>query len=191
MKLIFSFMACLLFCGVYGQVTYDYEPSQAYPYGRPHPEAPSQVRDFQGMIGKCQCKSVSRISQTEWADTVAMTWTFKYIMNGWAVQDETLKSDGVHSGSIRQFNPDSSLWYVHYYSSGAATPVLSAWEGDLRENGNIVLYRDQTAPNGMEGFYRITFHQIRKSGFDWVGEWVDQSETITYPMWKIFCKRDD
>lgn len=29
-------------------------------------------------------------------------------MNGMAVQDETLKIDKAHSGSIRQFNTDSS-----------------------------------------------------------------------------------
>ena len=85
-------------------------------------------------------------------------------MNGMAVQDETLKEDGKHSGSIRQYNADSVKWYVHYYSSSSATSTLSSWEGNKMENGNIVLYRDQPAPNGTPGFYRLTFSNNLEKG---------------------------
>lgn len=69
------------------------------------------------MIGECQCKSTARNPEDTWANEIDMTWRFKYIMNGIAVQDETLKADGGHSRCIRQFNADSSKWHVHYYSS--------------------------------------------------------------------------
>ena len=121
-----------------------------------------------------------------------MIWTFKYIMNGMGVQDETLKADGLHSGSIRQFHSDSLKWYVHYYSSGAVnTSPLSMWEGNLnKEKNEIILYKEQTAPNGMEGFYRITFYDMNQKGYKWKGEWVDPSEKIVYPTWKIRCVRE-
>ena len=118
-----------------------------------------------------------------------MAWRFKYIMNGMAVQDETLKVDGKHSGSIRQYSADSARWYVHYYSSGVVVPSLGTWEGNMQKDGKIVLYRDQTAPNGMEGYYRLTFYDIAKDGFKWIGEWVDKTEKITFPTWKIDCKK--
>ena len=124
MKSIFFFSFLLLSCGAFAQ--YAYEPSAENPYGLPNPDAPSAINDWDDLIGTCTCKSVARVSQTEWADTVAMTWQWKYIMNGWAVQDETLKADGGHSGSIRQYNADSSRWYVHYYSNGSSVPVLPA-----------------------------------------------------------------
>lgn len=168
---------------------YNYEPTKKHPYGRPHPEAPQELLDFDPLIGLCDCKSVARIGPNEWADTLNMKWTFKYIMNGKAVQDETLKEDGSHSGSIRQFNSDSSRWYVHYYSSATPVPSLPAWEGNKNEEGKIILYRPQTAPNGMEGFFRLTFSNISAVGYDWVGEWVDPGETIIYPTWKIYCKK--
>lgn len=168
---------------------YDYEPSTEYPFGRPNPNGPTELSDWKGVIGTCECKSVSRLNQTSWADTVNMIWTFKYIMNGMGVQDETLKEDGVHSGSIRQFNADSSRWYVHYYSNAVASPSLRSWEGVLEENGNIVLYSEQASPNGLDGYFRLTFSEINKKGFNWVGEWVNTSETFAYPTWRIFCLR--
>ena len=170
---------------------YSYEPTTEHPFGRLNPEAPPQVADFDRLIGRCECKSVSRINQTDWADTVLMTWTFKYIMNGFGVQDETLKEDGIHSGSIRQYSVDSSRWYVHYYTTSTSAPTLPSWEGGRNENNSITLYRDQQAPNGMEGMYRLTFSDISESGYNWTGAWVDRSERIVYPTWKIFCKRSE
>lgn len=180
----------LFFCfGVFGHSQSEYGVSNEYPFGKANPKAPSEIRDFEALIGKCNCKSINRNQDQTWADPVDMTWEWKYIMNGMAVQDETLKADGKHSGSIRQFIADSSKWYVHYYSTNAPSTSLPAWEGNKIDNGNIVLYRDQKAPNGMEGFYRLSFYDITKSGYKWIGEWVDKAEQIVYPTWKIECKR--
>lgn len=169
--------------------TYDYEVSVENPYGAVNPMAPKETADFASMIGKCNCKSIARIDQNTWADTVQMTWSFKYIMNGMGVQDETLKADGSHSGSIRQYNSDSSRWYVHWYGSATPTPKLSTWEGGKKENGEIVLYKDSPAPNGTPGYFRLTFFNMTKEGYHWVGEWTNKEETFVYPTWKIFCKR--
>ncbi|MEO9481849.1 MAG: hypothetical protein ABJG47_00295 [Ekhidna sp.] len=166
-----------------------YEPSEKNPFGKLNPDAPEQTADFAPLIGKCKCKSVARIDQNTWADTVMMEWTYKYIMNGMAVQDETIKEDNAHSGSIRQYNADSARWYVHYYSSTTATPTLSAWEGNKNQDGDIILYKNQPAPNGTEGFYKITFKDIADDGFNWVGQWVNKTETFVYPTWRIFCKK--
>ncbi|UJH66627.1 DUF4440 domain-containing protein [Allomuricauda sp. SCSIO 65647] len=166
---------------------YEYEPSAEHPYGLPNPKAPKELLDFAPLIGECNCKSQMRNQDGTWAETTSMLWRFKYIMNGHAVQDETLKPDGGYSGSIRQFIPDSTRWYVHYYSNKGLSTVLPAWEGTKQENGDILLYREQKAPNGMDGYYRITFSEIDDNGFKWAGEWVNIDETIVYPTWKIDC----
>ena len=169
---------------------YEYEPSEEFPFGQPNPEAPEQIKDFAPMIGECNCKSTTRNQDGTWADkAVDMIWRFKYIMNGMAIQDETLKADGGNSGSIRQFNADSSKWYVHYYSTGGIPKTLPAWEG-TKTDDKIVLYRDQKAPNGLEGFYRLTFYNMSETGYKWIGEWVNKDETIVYPTWKIVCTRE-
>ena len=142
------------------------------------------------MIGECDCKSLARNQDGTWPEApMDMIWRFKYIMNGFGVQDETLKPDGGYSGSIRQFHQDSSKWFVHYYSNKGITPVLSAWSGNKTADGKIILYRPQKAPNDMEGFYKINFYDISDTGFKWLGEWVNPTETISYPTWKIDCKK--
>lgn len=99
--------------------------------------------------------------QQKWADAVEMTWTFKYILDGLAIQDETLKADGAHSGSIRQFNEETGKWYVHYYATSSVTASLNSWEGGLNEQKDkIVLYKPQKAPNGMDGMSRLTFYNF-------------------------------
>lgn len=164
----------------------DFEPSDAHPYGKINPDAPQQLKDFAPLIGTCDCKSESRNPDKSWATPVKMIWKWKYIMNGMAVQDETLKEDGRHSGSIRQFSQDSARWFVHYYSSAAISTTLSTWEGN-KKGDDIVLYREQKAPNGMDGYYRLTFSNISENGFNWLGEWVTRDESFSYPTWKIAC----
>jgi ketosteroid isomerase-like protein len=182
-----SFFLLLVFTGSFAQ--YQFEPSNEHPYGLPNPAAPAELLDFAPLIGECDCTSVSRKADQSWAAPLDMIWRFKYIMNGMAVQDETLKADGKHSGSIRQFIPDSTLWYVHYYNSSAPSATLPTWEGNKNEEGNIVLYRQQKAPNGMDGSYRLTFSDISEDGFKWAGEWVSADESIVYPTWTIDCSR--
>ena len=180
----------ILLFSIVGFSQNDYSISDTNPYGLPNPEAPEQIKDYEGLIGKCNCKSVSRNQDQTWADPVDMTWEWKYIMNGMAVQDETIKADGKHSGSIRQFIADSSKWYVHYYASGSPSTQLPVWEGTKNKNGTIALYRDSTAPNGTEGWFRLTFYDISNLGYKWVGEWTDKSETTSFATWKIDCKRE-
>ena len=184
--LIYLLLICLFTLPVYAQ--YNYKASNDYPYGKPNPEAPEQIKDYQAMIGECNCTSTKRNSDGTWAQPEDMTWTWKYILNGMAVQDETLKADGSHSGSIRQFIADSSRWYIHWFSSKTPTSKFPVWEGNKKED-KIVLYKEQKAPNGADGFFRLSFYDISASGYKWIGEWVDKTETIVYPTWKIDCIR--
>ena len=170
---------------------YDFEPTSTHPFGQINPEAPPQLADFDPLIGESKCESVTRAADQSWNPPHDMIWRFKYIMNGMAVQDEVLRTAAPNAGSIRQFNPDSSAWYVHYYSSGAAAATLPSWEGGRNENGDIILYREQKAPNGTDGFYKINFTEISEDGFEWLGEWVSTDESFSFPTWKISCKKTE
>lgn len=183
--LIFIFSSSFLFA------QYSNDVSRTLPYGQAHPEAPKEIKDYQALIGKCNCKSTSRKQDGTWNTAIDMTWEWRYIMNGKALQDMTLKEDGAHSGSIRQFNTETKKWMVHYYASNSVPETLPAWKGSKIEDGTIVHYRERKAPNGTEGYFRLTFYDINEEGYKWVGEWVDKTEKIIYPTWKIECKRDN
>lgn len=174
---------------VSAQINMAYDPSPVHPHGLPNPEGPTQLLDWADLIGDCQCQSVRRNPDGTWADTTLMHWRWKYILNGMGVQDETFDANGQYNGSIRQYMVDSARWYVHYYSATGPTSALPAWEGNKQANGDIVLYKPQTAPNGMEGFYKITFSDIAPTGFQWRGEWVNTDESIVYPTWTIACEK--
>ncbi|WAC01733.1 hypothetical protein N7U66_17825 [Lacinutrix neustonica] len=147
-----------------------------------------EIKDYEAMIGLCHCKSTTRNQEGTWNDPQDITWEWKYIMNGTAVQDETLKADGSHSGSIRQFIKDSSRWYVHWYNSKSPATTFPVWEG-RKAKDRIILYKEQKAPNGTAGYSRLSFYDFKKTGYKWIGEWVNRDETIVYPTWKIVCLR--
>ena len=178
----------LLVTMVSASAQYAYETSDSHPFGRPNPNAPREIRDYEPIIGQSSCTSKTRNPDGTWQESVDMSWEFRYIMNGMAVQDHVLKADGRHAGSIRQFNPDSSRWYVHYYVTGSTPAQLPAWGGGM-EDSNIILYRDQKAPNGMSGDYRITFQDITDQGFEWRGDWVSKDRSIVYPSMTISCQK--
>lgn len=187
---LYLFLSLFLLAGSsYSQdQLFKYEASGDFPFGKKNPAAPEQLADFDKMIGECDCLSQTRNPDGTWQDSVKMLWRFKYIMNGMAVQDETLKEDGKNSGSIRMFNSDSSSWYVHYYSTAIASPKLQTWKGG-KVNNNIILSMPQKAPNGMEGVSRLTFFDISKNGFKWIGEWVKEDANIVHAFWKIDCSK--
>ena len=168
------------------------DPSPGMPGGRAHPDAPKQVKDFENMIGTCDCESVRRNPDQTWGDTTSLEWRFKYILNGMAVQDETWNEKGSYATSIRQFKPDSGYWVVSYYASGWVATQPPVWLGG-KEGDNIVLRRPQQAPgSGIPGFSELSFYDITESGFRWKSEWLDSAGTIVYPTWMINCsKRKD
>lgn len=189
-KLLVSLTAMFLVAvNLSGQLDFKNESSKEYPFGKPHAEAPSEILNYSSLIGLSECTSTTRNPDQTWSDPVSMTWKFKYIMNGMAVQDETLKSDGLHSGSIRQYIADSSKWYVHYYSSGTPTVTLPVWEGQQTSENEMILYREQKAPNGMDGFYKLKFYDMSEKGFNWEGAWVNNTETFSFPTWRIECRK--
>lgn len=188
MKSIFT-LVLISTCSITFAQNKQYEPNKNHPYGILNPTAPKGTGDFDPLIGTCDCKSVSRNPDGTWQDSLRMEWQFKYIMNGTAVQDEVWRENDLMAGSIRQYNADSALWYVSYYTSSVIPASLPVWSGTKHQEGNIVLYKDQQAPNGADGFSRLTFHNITVNSFDWKGEWISADESIVYPFWTITCSK--
>ena len=165
----------------------EFEATEQNPFGLKNPAAPEQLGDFEPMIGVCDCKSSRRGPDGVWADTTDKVWQFEYTLNGTAIQDHTW-AQGFFATSIRQFHVDSNKWVVNYSSYPLVSTTGGVWLGG-KVGDDIVLNKPQKAPNGMDGFSRLTFTNISKSGFDWRGEWVNEEQGIVYPFWKIWCEK--
>ena len=64
-----------------------YAASPAYPYGRPHPEAPAELEQFAFMIGEFDC--VDQIRQQDGSVIrFRAIWNAHYFLNGFGIQDE-------------------------------------------------------------------------------------------------------
>lgn len=159
-----------------------YDPGPTYPFGRPHPEAPPEIRQFDFMIGECECTDSLRQPDGSWR-TMSSKWNAAYFLNGQGIQDQYW-ADNFATSNIRIFDRNSGTWKVTFfkkpgYSSGV-------WEGG-KEGETMVMKQKATSPTGREGTSRLTFYNIRKEGYDWKGEFVDKETGQAFPFWKTSC----
>ena len=187
MKTILLLSVLLLIYGALAAQPGQYEPSDKNPFGLKNPDAPPQLSDYDKLIGTSICKSINRNLEGVWQDTVSMKWTFRYIMDGTAIEDVTIKDDGAHGMSIRQYRPDSAKWYVTYFSRNNPPNVASVWSGNATESGEILLEKNQSAPNGLKGISQLKFSKINEEGFNWEGSWIGIDTAIVFPFWRIHC----
>ena len=156
-----------------------YEPSPAFPYGRLNPKAPPETKQFSFMIGEFDCVDQIRNQQTgDWTPFPAI-WNAKYFLNGFGIQDQYW-SPRFSTSNLRIFDAKEKKWKVTFFRApnyAASTP----WSG-IKEGGNMVMRKgDDTSGS------RLTFHNITKSGFDWIGESMNKGKAS--PFWKSSCKR--
>ena len=163
-----------------------YEPSAAFPFGRPNPNAPTELQQFAFLIGNNDC-SEERLdgASGEWIPGVRI-WDAHYYLNGNAIRDGG-RSGSSTNGNIRIYDPATEQWHVTYFS----TPVYGSgtWKGKLIDN-RIELEQPQLAPGTtIEGINRLTFYNISSSSFDWRGEWVSLDGSQVFPYWRVSCEK--
>ncbi|MDA1372108.1 MAG: hypothetical protein O2971_15265 [Proteobacteria bacterium] len=166
-----------------------YEPSAEFPYGRPNPDAPPELAQFDFMVGENDCSEERLNNATgEW-DPGQRTWDAYYYINGYAIRD-TGRSGAATNGNLRLFDTAAGQWLVTFYSMPAYS--TGTWAGGM-EGGAMVLRQPQKAPGtDLDGFSRLTFSNITQQGFDWVGEWVSaDDDSVVFPFWRISCQKVD
>ncbi|MCB0373241.1 MAG: hypothetical protein KDD31_09555 [Muricauda sp.] len=174
----------------YSQKLTAFEASPGFPYGIPNPKAPEQIRDFDDLIGTCDCKSLQYRPGVA-NDTLPLLWKWKYILNGNAVQDEGWfgNDDTFQSSftSIRILDPATKKWTVPFF-----IPQLRGdpqiWKGG-RENDVIVLRKEQKSNSGDDIQSILTFSNISDDGFNWEGKIVNHTKNTSRVFWRIWCKK--
>ncbi len=149
-----------------------YNPGPAYPFGRPHPEAPSELAQFAFMIGEFDC--VDEIRQQDGSKLrFRAIWNARYFLNGYGIQDEYW-TPRFFTSNIRIYDPDADKWKVTFfrmpgYQSGV-------WEGG--KEGKEMKMRSGGRTSGPA----LTFHNITPDSFAWKSGGED-------PGWTSSCVR--
>ncbi|NNE99828.1 MAG: hypothetical protein HKN25_12475 [Pyrinomonadaceae bacterium] len=155
------------------------EPSPSHPYGRLNPNAPAETAQFSFMIGEFDCDDKILDQNGKWTER-KVVWNSTYFLNGSGIQDRFWSYPTVASGT-RIFDKKKGKWIVNYFQT-APTYFAGVWEG--KKEGDKMVMR---APRG-ENESRLTFHNIKDDGFDWIGETVSKDGKAN-PFWIISCKR--
>ncbi len=162
-----------------------YEPNPAYPFGRPNPDAPPELAQFDFMIGEFDCIDEIRSPDGKWNRTVAI-WNASYFLNGHGIQDQYW-CDTFATSNIRIFDPERGKWFVNFVMMpsqrvGAGQHIGSQVETE--DGPTMVMWAG--APDRKNGS-RLTFYDITDNGFEWVAESIRNGQAT--PTWKSSCRR--
>lgn len=162
-----------------------YSPTPAHPFGRPHPDAPPELAQFAFMIGEFDCVDEIRQADGSWVRTDAI-WNASYFLNGQGIQDRYW-SDTFATSNIRIFDPARGAWFVNFVRTPANAVTHGQWRGEqvMTEEGPTMVMWSGT-PDRANGS-RLTFHDIRPDGFEWVAETL--TDGAATPTWRSSCKR--
>jgi hypothetical protein len=154
------------------EVDVSYAPGPAYPFGRPHPDAPAELEQFAFMVGEFDCVDEMRQKDGSFLRFRAI-WNARYFLNGFGIQDEYW-TPRFFTSNIRIYDPKSKQWQVTFfrmpgYQSGV-------WQG--KKEGNMMVMRRDGRTIGPG----LTFYDISEDGF----RWHSGGET---PGWTSTCKR--
>ena len=98
------------------------EGSGSPTFGSLNPAAPPETAEFSFAIGEWACTTRGMRPDGSIQEGLPATWTFHYILDGWAIQDDWVQEqpDGSvsHGMNIRSFNPETRKWDNRWLSSG-------------------------------------------------------------------------
>lgn len=165
----------------YYQALQDFASEDAEnPWGTKNEKAPEEVRQFGQIAGLWLIQNESMNRQGEWSAPDTAYWAFKYILDGYAVQDLYLvERDGVYGSltQIRLFQPEEENWRIKYISTNSDGTTQHGDFIATEEDGAMVMNELELK----EGSVRITFFDMQSDSFQWrteyyieqAGRWID------------------
>ncbi|GAB5519187.1 MAG: hypothetical protein RhofKO_14380 [Rhodothermales bacterium] len=170
------------------QLQSTYDASEAHPFGRLNPQAPSGTGQYDFMIGNFECTlSYKAYQNNEWVVVKEgkATWNARYVMNGQAVLDEFRDEWGDMNVDVRVYDADAEVWRIHYTSANPA-------QGELFEarqvQGRMVMESERETPGGFKYLERIAFEPLSDRAYRWTKE-VVYSATASVITDEIHCQR--
>jgi hypothetical protein len=149
--------------------------ADAFDPGRRNPAAPPETEQFGRLAGIWDVEMAIRRDDGSWPEADGLLhaeWRFRYILDGWAVQDEWIAPAPhvpVEAGprqlgtNIRIYDPEAGHWEIAWISNTQQT--LSTLEAVVEE-GDIVM--TGTHASGLP--QRVTFYDVTDDSFEWTLE---------------------
>lgn len=155
-----------------------------HPYGKLHPKAPPETAHWGQLAGEWDCTIEALLPNGTWVQGGNAKWVWKYILDGFAVQDlwyqkwidlpaslASINHDFAGT-NIRMYLPAEKKWECVWFAN--ATNTTSRFQAES-SNEKIVMTGETK-----QGLTRITFYDITEDSFDWKSEQSqDDGETWT------------
>lgn len=143
------------------------QPDDPRRFGRLHPDAPPETAQYAFLVGEWSCRTKSMRPDQSFVEGQA-TWTGRYILDGWAIEDHWIarRPDGSesHGINIRSYDVDAGRWDNRWLAQGALN--WQSFESSMDGDSMVML-----GGKGKDGFGayidRNTFFDIEEDSWTW------------------------
>lgn len=151
-------------------------------YGKPNPNASSELSRFAFIIGKWRCDAKLKREDGTWEDLKA-TWEGRYILDGYAIGDEfrmtTPAGELLVLGiNLRTYDAKRKIWNMKWLNALAGTWVDLGPEelGGVSGDEKTISY-SMKEPVARHAFTHATYTHISTDHFTWRGDRSNDGKT--------------
>ena len=174
----------------------DFTGVSEHPFGQRHPDAPPETEQFGQLAGVWHCINYAWFNG-RWVSGWPATWAWKYVLDGFAVQDLWFQREedfpptapklgrDLSGTNLRMYNPALGKWEMTWFANRANN---SSYFTATYENGEIIMIPTFSSVNPQQKA-RIIFSNISKDHFDWRREIFDEEKDEWRATSKISATR--
>ncbi|MFQ5527923.1 MAG: hypothetical protein ACE5GX_16895 [Thermoanaerobaculia bacterium] len=137
-------------------------------FGALNPKAPPETAQFSFAIGEWSCTTRGMQPDGSIKKGGPATWTFYYILDGWAIQDDwvAIQPSGAkhHGTNIRSFNSQTGKWDNRWLAQGNLQ--WKYFSSEQVEETMVMTGGEGTDPRG-DFVDRNTFFDISEDSWSW------------------------
>ncbi|MEM9075391.1 MAG: hypothetical protein AAGC43_00050 [Bacteroidota bacterium] len=159
------------------------------PWGEKNDRAPKGLNQFGKIIGLWRVQNESMDRKGNWSQPKTAFWAFKYIMDGYAIQDLYLKSnDGILGGltQIRAYNRNQNNWTIKSISFSSSLDPMDHVDFVATEKEGVMIMKGQDKTDNK---LRISFYDFKQNSFKWKIEYYIKELEKWLEVGRISAKR--
>lgn len=173
-----------------------------HPFGRLHPEAPPETKHWGRLAGVWQCTNYANVNG-QWVGGWPATWAWRYILDGFAVQDTWMQKaeDAPPTNAaphrdfagtnLRIFDRSSGKWDVVWMHNGQIAGGSGTASSHLEavSTPEEIIMTPVGGVNQAGQMTRVVFYNMTDNSFEWKSD-ISQDEGVTWTtQFKISGKR--